>query len=125
MAAIKSNYVPPSLRGRNPPPTKISAPLPSTKKTALKKEFALDATAFPTLGDTIKKSNQRGTPISFSSATAKKVEAPASVVKIDVLPGWVHIRQHKGVIEYKYGQPIIHSDNSDEITSRIILKNRI
>ena len=121
----KSSYVPPSMRGRKPPSTTIAAPLPGTKKTALKKEFALDAQAFPTLGDTIKKTGQSGTPISFSSAAAKKVEAPASAVKIDVLPGWVHIRQHKGQIEYKYGQPIVHSDNTDEITSRRILKNRI
>ena len=113
-----SSYIPPSLRATKP------APYTSAKKKEPKKEFAVDNTAFPTLGDTIKKS---GTPMSFSSAAAKKVEAP-KIVQVDVLPGWVHIRRNAGKIEYKYGKPILRNDEEDRaeaIRSRIILKNRI
>ena len=113
-------YVSPALRNRISP-----GQSPIAKKTALKKEFALDALAFPTLGDTIKKTGQSGTPISFSSAAAKKVEAPI-VVKMDVLPGWVLIRHHEGKIQYKYGKEVSKpADESDAVMSRIILKNRI
>lgn len=119
------NYTPPALRNK---PSPLLAVAPSTKKTALKKEFAIEQTAFPALGDTIKKNTSAGTPISFSSAAAKKIETPA-VVKVDVLPGWVHIRREAGKIQYKYGKPICRADDeyerAEEIRSRIILKNRI
>jgi len=111
-----TTYVPPVFR-----PTS----LPSTKKKELKKEFAIDQTAFPSLAATIKRPTTSGTPISFSSAAAKKVEPP-KVVKIDILPGWVHIRRNKGIIQYKYGKEVTRpADESDEVISRIILKNRI
>ena len=114
-----SSYIPPSLRATKP------APYASTKKKEPKKEFAVDQAAFPTLGETIKKS---GTPMSFSSAAAKKVEAP-KIVQADVLPGWVHIRWNAGKIEYKYGKPVLRNDEEEDraeaIRSRIILKNRI
>jgi len=118
-APTKTSYVPPSLRAK---PT----PLPSTKKTALKKEFAIEQSAFPSLGETIKKNTNAGTPISFSSAAAKKIEPP-KVIKIDVLPGWVHIRHHVGQIQYKYGEPVLktNEERDEEILSRIIVKNRI
>jgi hypothetical protein len=122
LASTKSTYVPPSLRNKP-----ISAAPTSTKKRELKKEFVIDKAAFPSLGDTIKKTKSSGTPISFSSAAAKKVEAPKEV-QIDVLPGWVHIRRHNGKIQYKYGKPVERIDNeerAEEIRSRIILKNRI
>ena len=115
-----STYMPPSFRSKN-------SPSAITKKTALKKEFALEATAFPSLGDTVKKSTLRGTPISFSSAAAKKV-APAIKEVSEVLPGWVHIRKQAGQIQYKYGKPIFQPSNEDrldQIISRIILTNRI
>jgi hypothetical protein len=131
--AKPSTYMPPSFRSKNPAP----APAPGlgprsltnpTQKTALKKGFALEATAFPSLGDTIKKSAPRGTPISFSSAAAKKVE-PSPVKEVsEVLPGWVHIRKQAGQIQYKYGKPISRPDNEarlEQILSRIILTNRI
>jgi hypothetical protein len=109
-------YVPPAFR-----PTA----LPSTKKKEPKKEFAIDQSAFPTLATTIKKSGSSGTPISFSSAAAKKVEAPV-IVKVDVLPGWVHIRRNEGKIQYKHGKEVSKpADESDAVMSRIILKNRI
>jgi hypothetical protein len=111
-----ASYVPPAFR---------STALPSTKKKEPKKEFAIDQNAFPSLATTIKKTGQSGTPISFSSAAAKKVEAPI-VVKMDVLPGWVLIRRNEGKIEYKYGKEVSKPpDESDAVLSRIILKNRI
>jgi hypothetical protein len=135
-ASTKSSYVPPSLRGKKPTaaasqthgaPSSFSL-LASTKKTALKKEFAIEPTAFPSLGETIKKSTIRGTPISFSTAASKKVELPKEV-KVEVLPGWVHIsRQEKGGIQYKYGNPVMKEDQEEMENlriSRIILKNRI
>ena len=116
MPVTQSAYVPPSFR---------TTALPSTKKKELKKEFAIDQNAFPSLAATIKKTTTSGTPISFSSATAKKMEAP-KVVKIDILPGWVHIRRNAGIIQYKYGKEVTKpADESDEVISRIILKNRI
>ena len=116
MPVTKSTYVPPSFR---------ATALPSTKKKEPKKEFAIDQNAFPSLATTIKKSGPSGTPISFSSAAAKKVEAP-KVVKMDVLPGWVLIRHHEGKIQYKYGKEVSKPDDeSDSVLSRIILKNRI
>lgn len=116
----KTNYVPPAFR---------STAAPSTKKTELKKGFALEKTAFPSLGETLKKSQTHGTPISFSSAAAKKTAPPPVIIIPDVLPGWVHIRKYQGQIQYKYGKPIIRSDEEyereEQISSRIILKNRI
>ena len=115
--------MPPSFRSKNP----ASSTIIPAQKTALKKGFALETTAFPSLGDTIKKSAPRGTPISFSSAAAKKVAPPVKEVSA-VLPGWVHIRKQAGQIQYKYGKPISRPDNEarlEEILSRIILTNRI
>ena len=121
-----ATYVSPALRNKKP--FTSAAPQPSTKKTALKKEFAIEPNAFPSLGDTIKNPSSRGTPISFSSAAAKKVALPPVEI-IDVLPGWVHIRRHAGQIQYKYGKmkylSAADEERADEITSRIILKNRI
>ena len=123
--AAAATYVSPAHRNKKP--ITAAAP-PSTKKTALKKEFALEPGAFPSLGETIKTPLNRGTPISFSSAAAKKI-APPPVEKIDVLPGWVHIRRHAGEIQYKYGKmkypSVADEERAAEITSRIILKNRI
>jgi hypothetical protein len=123
-----STYVPPTLRGKiTAPPHAAAAPSIGTKKTALKKEFALDQQGFPSLGETIKTSTTRGTPISFSLAAAKKIEAP-KVVQAEVLPGWVHIRKHQGQIEYKYGKSICRAaeeERAEQILSRIIVKNRI
>jgi hypothetical protein len=111
-----TSYVPPAFR---------STALPSTKKKEPKKEFAIDQDAFPALATTIKKSASAGTPISFSSAAAKKVVEP-TVVQIDILPGWVHIRRHSGKIQYKYGKEVPRpADESDAVLGRIILKNRI
>ncbi len=118
---MKTNYVPPALR---------STLAPSTKKMELKKGFALEQAAFPSLGETIKKSKTQGTPISFSSAAAKKIEEPQVSTIQDVLPGWVHIRWNQGKIQYKYGKLLEDHYREDiedagQIRSRIILKNRI
>ena len=117
----KPAYVPPSFRN-----TAAS----STKKKEPKKEFAIDQNAFPSLANTIKKTASAGTPISFSSAAAKKVEAPV-MKKIDVLPGWVHIRRCEGKIQYKYGNDVCSKEVADKLVraeetlNRVILKNRI
>jgi hypothetical protein len=124
----KTTYVPPSVRKTDQTPV-AAKPLSSTKKPALKKEFqdAFNPSAFPSLGDTMKnhKKNNGGTTISFSSAAAaKQVEAP-KIAKSDVLPGWVHIRQQQGAIQYKYGAPIDnqqHVERADLIQSKILLK---
>jgi hypothetical protein len=113
-------YIPPTMR------TKTTTNI--AKKTALKKEFAIDQQAFPTLGDTIKKTATRGTPISFSSAAAKPIDQPTEKV-VDVLPGWVHIRRKDGKYQYKYGKmsdfDAEAADRWEDIQSKIILKNRI
>jgi len=120
---INKQYVPPALRN------KVSQ-RPLAKKTELKKGFALDQMAFPSLGDTLKKPANAGTPISFSAAAAKKVEAPV-IKQIEVLPGWVHIRRIGGEIQYKYGEVILTQadadriERADQIMNRIIVKNRI
>jgi hypothetical protein len=125
MPVAATTYVSPAHRNKKPI---AAAPPPSTKKTALKKEFAIEVGAFPSLGETIKNPTNRGTPISFSSAAAKKV-VPPTVETIDVLPGWVHIRRHAGQIQYKYGNmkylSAADEERAAEIRSRIILKNRI
>ena len=121
---MAASYVPPSFRNRN------TAPPPSTKKTALKKEFAeaFNANAFPSLGDTFKNTQKsRGTPISFSSAAAKKIVQP-KIVQAEVPAGWVYIRKHNGIIQYKYGAPVIKQNNEereDAILSAILFKYRL
>jgi hypothetical protein len=113
-----SSYVPPAMRAKSSP---------IAKKTALKKEFAMEPSAFPALGETFKKTATRGTPISFSSAAAKVVETPKEVAE-EVLPGWVHMRYKDGQIQYKYGKPCLNAADPvrmDYVQSRIILKNRI
>ena len=139
-------YVPPALRNNKPSNNKPSNNKPSNnkpislsnkpsitiaKKTALKKGFDLDQAAFPTLGDTLNKSTTAGgTPFSFSAAAAKKQETPV-VKKIEVLPGWVHIRRQAGEIQYKYGELILTQaaadriEKAEEVLNRIIVKNRI
>lgn len=120
-------YVSPALRNRISPGQN---PSPIAKKTALKKGFDLDQTAFPSLGDTLKKSANAGTPISFSAAAAKKVEVPI-IKQIEVLPGWVLIRHNAGKIQYKYGEVVLTQadadriERADQIMNRIIVKNRI
>ena len=44
---------------------------------------------------------------------AKRIEAE-EVKKSDVAPGWVHIRKHKGVIQFKNGPEIPYIDYSEQ-----------
>ena len=118
----KSNsYVPPNKREK-------PAAYPRAEKKELKKEFsANDSALFPTLGETIKKTSQ-ACPISFSSAAAKKIEAPPPPIKSEVAPGWVHIRKHNGLIQYKYGPEISKKDyteEEDKFLSNVLLKYRL
>jgi len=101
-------YVPPNKREK---PTAS----PRTEKKELKKEFSTNnPLLFPTLGETIQKSSQACPIISFSSAAAKKIEAPPPPIKSEVAPGWVHIRKHNGIIQYKYGPEILKKDYTEE-----------
>jgi hypothetical protein len=86
----------------------------TTKKTALKKELQFNnvSAEFPTLNDTFKHS---ATPTqSFSFAAAKKIAEPI-ITKADVEPGWVHLRKHNGEIQYKYGAPVVKSDDTERL----------
>ena len=98
-----NKYVPPSkklLAQTN------SSSLNLTKKREPKKEFSLQAnddSAFPTLNQSITSGNLKPS-LSFANAAKKEVVKPQLDVISDVKPGWVHIRKHKGKIEYKYGK---------------------
>jgi hypothetical protein len=120
-AAAGTSYVPPTFRNRQ---------IPIAKKTALKKEFAeaFNPSAFPALGETMTNTKSRGTPISFSSAAAKKVIVPKIEKVAEVVPGWVHIRRHQGIIQYKYGAPISNAAaqaHDDVILGAILFKYQI
>ena len=105
-----ATYVPPSLRKqqqqKKPAPVPALAPIKLAKKTEPKKEFQLDDMEnFPSLGETLKKKQITGTPISFSKAAAKKNEVllPKEIVSTGPPPGWVYIRRHNGKFQYKTG----------------------
>ena len=108
---MKTAYVPPSLRKQTqqqkpPAPVTALAPIKLTKKTEPKKEFQLDDMEnFPSLGETLKKKQINGTPISFSKAAAKKNEVllPKEIVSTGPPSGWVYIRRHNGKFQYKTG----------------------
>ena len=109
MAITKQSYVPPSQRNKPSSNQSFSTASSSTKKKEPKKEFSLDnPELFPSLGESLKNSNNRK-PMSFSSAAAKKIEEPV-IIKAEVAPGWVHIRKLNGKIQYKYGDPVVRFD---------------
>ena len=107
----KSTYVPPNKRQLA---NKVTAS-PRTEKKELKKELQLNNPAsFPTLsGSSLSPQQQQKPPISFSSAVAKRIEAE-EVKKSDVDPGWVHIRKHKGIIQFKTGPPVPFIDYTEQ-----------
>ena len=118
----KSNnnaYVPPSKRTQHP------TAYPRAEKKALRKEFSADnPLLFPTLSETILRTSCN---ISFSTAAAKKIVAP-EVIKPDVAHGWVHIRKHKGIIQYKSGPKVVLVDYSieeDKFLANTLYKYRI
>jgi hypothetical protein len=96
----KSTYIPPTVRNQTA--------LSSTKKKEPQKVFSLDNSLFPSLGENY----TANSPLSFSSAAAKKIEQP-KLVKAEVAPGWVHIRRRNGKTEYKYGIPVPIFDNRE------------
>ena len=103
-----ATYVPPSLRKQQQKPASAPAlaPIKLTKKTEPKKEFQLDNNEnFPSLGETLKQKQVKGTPISFSKVASKKNEVllPKEIESVGPPPGWVYIRQHNGKIQYKTG----------------------
>jgi hypothetical protein len=88
---------------------------PRTEKKELKKEHQFDNPAlFPTLASTLKTIKIKDHSISFSSAAAKKSADKEEVKKPEVAPGWVHIRKHKGIIQYKYGAPVPFKDYTEQ-----------
>ena len=120
----KSAYVPPSMRTQKSSPAQQNAQQPTsikpTKKKEPKKEFSLaDAGAFPSLG--VNKWNSclpngiiQTNTVNFSAAAATKKIEELIKPKIEVLPGWVHIRKQDGKIQYKYGAPIPYDYNAAE-----------
>ena len=106
----KSAYVPPNKRQLA---NKVTAS-PRTEKKELKKELQLNnPTLFPTLSGSSLSPQHQKPPISFSSAVAKRIEA-AEVKKSDVDPGWVHIRKHKGIIQFKNGPLVPFIDYTEQ-----------
>jgi hypothetical protein len=79
--------------------------MPSRRQpvVAAKKVFSIDASAFPSLNETIPSNNNNNH--SFSAA-AKKIINPVPELVREVAPGWVHIRRQGGKFEYKYGLPV-------------------
>ncbi len=129
-------YAPPSFRNRTNNSTSNNnnqQPPPLAKKTALKKQHVdiNSNVAFPSIGDTLKNTKNAkggGTPMSFSSMASKRLAEPVIEKIVDVPPGWVHIRKHKGVIQYKYGAPVplYYDESRDElILGRILFKHRL
>ena len=125
-AGQTKTYIPPALRATNA--------LSIAKKKEPRKEFsACDPSAFPALGETL-----HNNVLNFSSAAKKKIEQE-TIMKVEVLPGWVHIRKQSGMhlsvnnknvgtIEYKYGASINHDmkeDREAKKVGRIIFKYRL
>ena len=106
----KSAYVPPNKRQLA---NKVTAS-PRAEKKELKKELQLNNSAsFPTLSGSSLSPQQKNPAISFSSAVAKRIEAE-EVKKSDVDPGWVHIRKHKGIIQFKNGPLVPFIDYTEQ-----------
>ena len=115
----KTSYVPPSMRQQSSAP-QSSASIKSTKKKEPKKEFSLaDSDAFPALGvnkwnSSLPNSITITNTVNFSAAAATKKTEEVKEPKIEVLPGWVHIRKQAGKIQYKYGAPLPYDYNAEE-----------
>lgn len=97
------------------------------EKKSLKKEFALQPEAFPSLS-TITTT----TALSFAQATQTTWAAKAVKDTDVLLPGWVYIRRKNGKIEYKSGPtdpqryPSLESaEEADNRLSRLLLKYRL
>ena len=134
----KSAYVPPTMRTQK---STAAQPMQSlsikpTKKKEPKKEFSLEADAFPSLGANkwnshLSNSISNGNNISnsngivnFSAAASFKKIEEVKEHKIDVLPGWVNIRKQAGKIQYKYGAPKPYDYNAEE-QSNMALGNQL
>jgi hypothetical protein len=115
-----NKYVPPSKKQQTT----------FTQKKEPKKEFSLNAneTAFPALNQ-LRKPNNLKPLLSFANAAKTQIKQSDSPIVSDVIPGWVHIRNNNGKIEYKYGKPTnrypCSRDNFENIVSRIVFNNRL
>ena len=109
----KSTYVPPNKRQLA---NNVTA-YPRAEKKELKKELQLNnSVSFPLLStSSLSSTQQQKPPISFSSAVAKRIEADKEEIKkSDVDPGWVHIRKHKGIIQFKNGPSVPFIDYTEQ-----------
>jgi len=86
-----SKYIPPNNRQKQAQQSQQQPPKQNNNN--------LDKQSFPTLIETL-------TPLQAKSfaSVAKRVEVVDKVIPYvsDVKPGWVHIRSHKGQIQFKY-----------------------
>jgi hypothetical protein len=126
-----SKYVPPSKKHVSHTNTSLqtNTSLNLTKKREPKKEFLLnpdDNSAFPTLNPLTASTNLKPA-LSFANATKKELDKERVDIVSDVKPGWVHIRKHKGKIEYKYGKateifPYYNDNNNSIFNNRLAIE---
>lgn len=99
----------------------------TTEKTALKKEFSLEAQAFPTLSSVRK---PHAPLLSFAQVAQTAPLTRAVSTTTALLPGWVYIRRQAGKIEYNTsGQiryPSLDSvEEADARLGRLLVKYRL
>ena len=124
-ANAKRTYISPAKRASTMTTTMTTI----AKKKEPQKQFSLNnnLALFPSLGETLQ--NRTPLSMSFSSAAAKQIEQPK--IKVEVAPGWVHIRKHNGQIQYKYGVPLEQSyanrewDREEIRISNLLFKYRM
>ena len=112
------------------PPRYSINPTSFAEKKSLKKEFALQSEAFPSLSGLSKPTTTAA--LSFAQA-AQTTWAAKAVKDTDLLlPGWLYIRQKNGKIEYKSGPtdpqryPSLETaEEADNRLSRLLLKYRL
>ena len=99
----------------------------TTEKNALKKEFSLEAQAFPTLSS-VRKPHA---PLLSFAQVAQIGQATTAVINPSTfLPGWVYIRRQAGKIEYKSSDQIRYPslesvEEADERLGRLLVKYRL
>lgn len=118
-------YIPPNKQSTLTNSTVEKAP---KKTTYANKEFSLleQSDAFPSLS-TYKDVNSQNIK-SFANATKTEMSKPQKIIS-DVKPGWVHIRKHNNVVEFKYGAPSDRNPFPCEISDirlgEILVKHRL
>jgi hypothetical protein len=118
----KTKYVPPSQRNSTLPKSNETQKWTEIPKRVIQKkvpEFSLTDTAlFPTLEASVN-NNKTSKTNSMSFAAATKYEEPKKEEKIsEYKPGWVYIRPHNGVIEYKY-EPQLQKNMMEHLQNQL------